>query len=60
MVVQYKSGSRYICNYLRQQHGVPVCQYIPTNPVDTEAVAAFFNAHAPCRSSIVKLGPVMS
>ena len=47
MVVQYKSGSRYICNYLRQQHGVPVCQYIPTSPVDAEAVAAFFKALAP-------------
>src|SRR3954465_13709913 len=47
MVVQYKNGSRYICNYLRQQHGVPVCQYIQTNPVDTEAVAAFFKALAP-------------
>src|SRR3954447_9025564 len=47
MVVQYKSGSRYICNYLRQQHGVPVCQYIPTNPVDAEVVAAFFKALAP-------------
>src|SRR3954452_224314 len=47
MVVQYKNGSRYICNYLRQQHGVPVCQYIPTNPVDAEAVAAFFEALAP-------------
>ena len=47
MVVQYKSGSRYICNYLRQQHGVPVCQYIPTDPVDAEAVAAFLKALAP-------------
>jgi DNA invertase Pin-like site-specific DNA recombinase len=47
MVVQYKSGSRYICNYLRQQHGVPVCQYIPANPVDAEVVAAFFKALAP-------------
>src|SRR3954467_5768712 len=45
--LQYKSGSRYICNYLRQQHGVPVCQYIPTNPVDAEVVAAFFKALAP-------------
>jgi hypothetical protein len=24
MVVQYRNGARYICNYLRQQHGVPV------------------------------------
>ena len=25
MVVQYKGGARYLCNYLRQQHGTPVC-----------------------------------
>ncbi len=47
MVVQYKNGTRYLCNYLRQQHGVPVCQYIPANPIDAEAVAAFFEALAP-------------
>ena len=29
MVVQYKMSTRYICNFLRQQYGVPVCQYIP-------------------------------
>src|SRR3954462_74983 len=29
MVVQYKGGTRYLCNYLRQQHGTPVCQSIP-------------------------------
>src|SRR3954451_14322076 len=32
MVVQYKAGTRYICNYLRQQHGVPVCQYLAADP----------------------------
>jgi DNA invertase Pin-like site-specific DNA recombinase len=47
MVVQYKGGARYMCNYLRQQHGVPVCQVIPAAPVDAEAVAAFFKALAP-------------
>ncbi len=47
MVVQYKNGTRYICNFLRQQHGTPVCQHIPANPVDTKAVAAFFEALAP-------------
>ena len=36
-----------MCNYLRQQHGVPVCQYIPADPIDAEAVAAFFKALAP-------------
>ena len=47
MVVQYKGGARYLCNFLRQQHGVPVCQAIPTGRVDSEAVAAFFKALAP-------------
>lgn len=47
MVVQYKNGTRYLCNFLRQQHGTPVCQYIPANPVDAKAVAAFFEALAP-------------
>src|SRR3954463_14166926 len=47
MVVQYKNSTRYICNFLRQQHGTPVCQYIPANPVDAKAVAAFFEALAP-------------
>ena len=32
MVVQYKKGTRYLCNYLRQQYHVPVCQYIPADP----------------------------
>ena len=47
MVVQYKGGPRYVCNYLRQQHGTPVCQYILAAPIDAEAVAAFFKALAP-------------
>jgi hypothetical protein len=47
MVVQYKNGTRYLCNFLRQQHGTPVCQYIPANPIDAKAVAAFFEALAP-------------
>jgi DNA invertase Pin-like site-specific DNA recombinase len=47
MVVQYKNGTRYLCNFLRGQHGTPVCQYIPANPVDAKAVAAFFEALAP-------------
>ena len=47
MLVQYKGGTRYLCNYLRQQHGTPVCQYIPAGPIDAEAVAAFFQALAP-------------
>ena len=41
------STSRYICNYLRQQHGVPVCQYLAADPIDAWVVAAFLEAVAP-------------
>jgi DNA invertase Pin-like site-specific DNA recombinase len=44
LVVQYKSGTRYLCNHLRQHYGVPVCQYIPADPVDAKVVEAFFAA----------------
>jgi DNA invertase Pin-like site-specific DNA recombinase len=47
MVVQYKGGTRYICNYLRQQYHVPVCPYIAADPVDTRVVDAFFQALSP-------------
>lgn len=47
MVVQYKGGTRYICNYLRQQHGCPVCQYLPADPIDTWVVGTFFEALSP-------------
>lgn len=47
MVVQYKGGTRYLCNYLRQQHHVPVCENIPGDPIDRAVVAAFFQALAP-------------
>jgi len=47
MVVQSKGGTRYICNYLRQQYRTPVCQYIAADPVDTRVVDAFFQALSP-------------
>ena len=31
MVVQYKNRTCYICNYLRQQYQVPVCQNLPVD-----------------------------
>lgn len=54
MVVQYKNGTRYICNYLRQQHGTPQCQFIPANPIDKQAVAAFFQALAPTQLDLLE------
>jgi hypothetical protein len=47
LVVQYKRGTRYLCNYLRQQYRVPVCQNLPADPIDHWVVAAFFEALAP-------------
>ena len=52
MVVQYKNSTRYICNFLRQQHGSPVCQYIPADPVDNKVVEAFFAAFSPIEVDI--------
>jgi DNA invertase Pin-like site-specific DNA recombinase len=52
MVVQYKVSTRYICNFLRQQHGSPVCQYIPADPVDKKVVEAFFAALSPIEIDI--------
>jgi DNA invertase Pin-like site-specific DNA recombinase len=52
MVVQYKGSPRYICNYLRQQYGVPVCQYIPTDVVDACVVEAFFLALSPVELNV--------
>jgi hypothetical protein len=47
MVVQYKGGTRYLCNYLRQQFRDPVCQYLPADPIDAQVIEAFFTALSP-------------
>jgi hypothetical protein len=47
MQVQYKHGSRHLCNGLRQQHHTPVCQNLPADPIDAEVVLAFFAALSP-------------
>jgi DNA invertase Pin-like site-specific DNA recombinase len=47
MMVQYKGGNEYLCNYLRGQTQAPVCQRVSADPVDQQVVAAFFDALAP-------------
>jgi DNA invertase Pin-like site-specific DNA recombinase len=42
MCVQYKGGTRYICNHLKQQTAAPVCQYIGGDAIDDQVVAWFF------------------
>ena len=47
MVIQYKIGTYYICNGLRQQYGTSLCQRIAGNPIDREVVQHFFQALSP-------------
>jgi DNA invertase Pin-like site-specific DNA recombinase len=47
MFVRYKGGSQYVCNHLRQQHDVPVCQCLRAAPIDAKVVEAFLEAVAP-------------
>jgi hypothetical protein len=47
MVVQYKARTCYLCNYLRQQYQVPVCQNLPADPIDAYVVQAFLQALSP-------------
>ena len=61
MVVQYKNGTRYICNSLRQKYQVPVCQCLPADAVDAYVVGAFFAALAPveldlCEQALASAG----
>ena len=44
MQVQYKGGNQYLCNHLRQQYLVPVCQRFRADPVDEKVVENFFEA----------------
>ena len=47
MMIQYKHGTRYLCNALRQQYHVPVCQCIPADSVEQHVVESFFQALSP-------------
>ena len=47
MVVQYKGGTQYLCNSLRQQSQVPVCQRIPGDPIDDHVVAPLLRGAGP-------------
>ena len=47
MMVQYKGGTLYLCNALRQKYGVPVCQNSPADWIDAAVVDACFHALSP-------------
>jgi DNA invertase Pin-like site-specific DNA recombinase len=52
MVVQYKKGTRYLCNYLRQHSQVPVCQNLPADPIDDWVVQSFFDVLCPAEMDL--------
>src|SRR5215831_9551565 len=52
MVVQYKGGTQYLCNSLRQQTLGPVCQRLRADPVDDHVVRLFFEALAPAELDV--------
>jgi hypothetical protein len=52
MVVQYKGGTQYLCNALRQQTQVPVCQRIRGDAIDDHVVRLFFEALAPAELDV--------
>lgn len=47
MAVRYKGGSQYVCNHLRQQHGVSECQCLRAAAIDARVATAFLEAIAP-------------
>ena len=47
MQIQYKGGTRYLCNHHRFTMQLPVCQFLPADPIDQHVVRAFFEALSP-------------
>lgn len=47
MVVCYKGGSQYVCNFLHQQNGAEECQRLRAAAIDAAVAAAFLEAVAP-------------
>jgi DNA invertase Pin-like site-specific DNA recombinase len=47
MVVRYKGGSQYVCNFHRHQHAAPECQCLRAPAIDAAVAAAFLEAVAP-------------
>src|SRR2546421_1885004 len=44
MVSQYKRGTRYVCNHLRNQFQEPICQVISAEPIDRRVAELFMEA----------------
>jgi hypothetical protein len=47
MYVRYKGGGQYVCNHLRANEGLPICQYVRADRIDAAVADAFLTALAP-------------
>lgn len=52
MPVQYKGGTFYVCNFLKQSYHAKGCQFIHADRVDAAVVKAFFQALAPIEMDV--------
>src|SRR5260370_27495958 len=57
MGVGYRRVTRYICDALRRQHRVPVCQYLPADAIDADVVKLFLAALAPAGLDVYTKAP---
>ena len=44
LVVQYRGGTQYLCNYFKMQAKEPLCQRLPADVLDDQVVRWFFEA----------------
>jgi len=44
MSIHYKTGTKYLCHYLRRHYDAPVCQNIPADRIDDYVVQLFMKA----------------
>jgi DNA invertase Pin-like site-specific DNA recombinase len=54
MVVSYKSGSRYVCNFLHRQQGAEHQECVPAAPIDDAVVKAFLGAVTPAELNALR------
>jgi Recombinase zinc beta ribbon domain/Avirulence protein len=47
MTVKYKNKTHYLCEYLKNQYGSSLCQFIPQSHVDKVVVEEFFQVLSP-------------
>jgi DNA invertase Pin-like site-specific DNA recombinase len=52
MVVRYKHGPHYLCDFPRQHHRGAVCQYLPGDAIDDWVVELFLAALAPAELDV--------